>query len=314
MAREDDPCCETFCAVADPRLSEVCALIVTYRPELAALQALQAALLGQVGATLVVDNTGTDGGCFDAGATVVLHQSENLGLAQAQNLGIAWARARDYRYVLLLDQDSLPGRGMVAALLDAFERLSRTEQVAAVGPRFHDDREGRDAPFVRVAFPLSQKCWCGADDQTVACDFLISSGSLIPLEVLDRVGDMNAGLFIDNVDLEWSFRARAKGYSLHGVCAATMRHRLGDARRSLPLGLGQVTVHGPVRLYYMMRNRVRLYRMRHTPAVWTAQDLPRVLMKLLLFGLLIGPRRSHLRFMLRGLRDGWHGREGRCPL
>jgi rhamnosyltransferase len=200
----------------------------------------------------------------------------------------------------------------VATLMEALRRLCLERKVAAVGPRFHDQREDRDAPFVRIGFPLNRKLWCERADQTVAADFLISSGSLIPMDVLDRVGVMDAGLFIDNIDLEWSFRARAAGYTLHGVCGTTMHHRLGDARRALPFGLGTVVVHGPERLYYMMRNRVRLYRMKHTPPVWVAQDLPRVWAKLFLFGVLIGPRRRNVRFMLCGLWDGLRSREGAC--
>jgi rhamnosyltransferase len=123
---------------------------------------------------------------------------------------------------------------------------------------------------------------------------------------------MDAGLFIDNVDLEGGFRAKAQGYRLYGVCAATMRHQLGDGRRGLPFG-GQVVVHGPLRLYYMMRNRLLLYRMPHTPRMWIAQDVPRVLVKLFLFGVLIGPRLRNLQCMLRGLWDGLRGRYGACP-
>lgn len=134
------------------------------------------------------------------------------------------------------------------------------------------------------------------------------------MAVLEQVGGMDSGLFIDNVDLEWSFRARALGYSLHGVCAATMLHRLGDARRTLPFGLGQVVVHGPDRLYYIMRNRVKLYRLPHTPGRWIAQDFPRLMVKLLLFGVWIGPRKRNLRYMLRGLLDGINDRDGACPL
>ena len=64
----------------------------------------------------------------------------------------------------------------------------------------------------------------------------------------------------------------------------------------------------------MMRNRILLYRLPHTPRVWIAQDLPRVLVKLLLFGVLIGPRWRNLRCMLRGLLDGIRGRQGEGPI
>ena len=298
-------------------LSTVCAVIVTYQPESAALFALIDAVMPQVGAVVVVDNA-SDGIWqqtiqHNKPDITLLRQPCNVGLAVAQNAGIDWARAHGYSHVLLLDQDSEPGEGMVAALLATLKMLSFDSKVGAVGPRFHDKREDRDAPFVRIGFPRSQKLWCESDTQSIACDFLISSGALIPIAVLDQVGAMDAGLFIDNVDMEWSFRARAKGYALYGVCSAAMHHHLGDDRRALPFGVGKIVVHGPSRLYYMMRNRLRLYGMRHTPLVWTAQDIPRVLVKLFLFGVLIGPRLRNLRFMLRGLWDGLLGRQGACP-
>lgn len=298
-------------------LADTCAVVVTYHPDPSALSELLAALRQQVAATVVIDNGG-GGSALSAlvanAGGVLLEQGGNLGLAKAQNLGIFWAREHGFSYVLLSDQDSIPDPGMVGALRAALDRLQYQGVPAAVGPVFHDLREDREAPFVRIGPLLNSKLHCEDAKQTIACDFLISSGALIPLDVIDAVGPMNEGLFIDNVDLEWSFRARAHGYTLHGVCAATMHHRLGDSRRELPLALGQVVVHSPVRLYYMMRNRLRLYRMPHTPGVWVAQDVPRVLVKLLLFGVMIGPRVRNLRFMLRGLWDGLRGHEGICPI
>jgi rhamnosyltransferase len=295
----------------------VCAIIVTYQPDTAALLALIHAVLPQVGAVVIIDNA-SDGIWQQALAQIkpdiaFLRQPCNVGLAMAQNAGIDWARSRNHSHVLLLDQDSEPGEGMVASLLMALQRLSAENKVGAVGPRFHDRREDRDAPFVQIGFPRNHKLWCKSDQQTIACDFLISSGALIPMAVLDHVGVMDAGLFIDNIDMEWSFRTRAQGYSLYGICAATMHHHLGDDRRALPFGAGKIVVHGPSRLYYMMRNRLRLYSMSHTPNVWIAQDIPRVLVKLFLFGVLIGPRWRNLHFMLRGLWDGMRGRQGACP-
>lgn len=295
----------------------VCAVVVTYQPEVPALLKLISTIRKQVHALVIVDNTGTVRP-WHIGETipdvdVLLRQEVNVGLARAQNIGIDWARTQGFDHVLLLDQDSIPGEGMVAALLEAQRALSERMAVAAVGPRFHDLREDRDAPFVQLAFPANKKVWCAYPDQTVECDFIISSGALISIRVIDAVGLMDASLFIDNVDVEWSFRAKFLGYSIHGVCAATMHHRLGDARGNLPLGLGRVVLHGPLRLYYMMRNRILLYKMQHTPRVWVAQDLPRVVVKLFLFGVLFGPRYRNMRHMLAGLLDGIRGRRGEAP-
>jgi rhamnosyltransferase len=283
----------------------VCAVAVTYRPEREALNTLAEATRPQVQDLLVVDNGSAPELTAGLGELVtVLRQPAYLGLAAAQNIGISWARSHGHSHVLLLDQDSEPAPDMVASLLKAETDLLRDGRpVAAVGPTFFDPREGRDAPFIRVAFPVSEKIYSGAQPY-VKCDFLISSGALISLDLLDAVGAMRADFFIDNVDLEWSFRVRSKGYELYGVSAARMDHRLGDERRPILFGLRRIVRHSPIRLYYIMRNRTLLYRMRATPRVWTAQDVIRLPIKFVLFAVLVGPRRENAAMMLRGLRDG----------
>jgi len=242
----------------------------------------------------------------------VLRQTHNIGLAAALNRGIAWARAHGSTHVLLLDQDSWPEPGMVATLVDALASLSRDERVAAVGACQVDPRIAELAPFVEVGFPKSRKLRCS--EGVVRCDFLIGSGSLIPLAVLDEVGEMDEGLFIDNVDLDWCFRARARGYAVYGVGGARMEHLLGDRRASLARGHVRVVQHSQQRLYFIMRNRLELYRRRHTPRIWVAQDVPRVLAKLILFGVLLAPRRANLGYMLWGLWDGARRVAGPGPL
>jgi rhamnosyltransferase len=302
-------------AAPDP---SVVAVLVSHRPDLALLRASLDALAAQAGWVVVVDNaspgSGVRGICAAYRNVELVPLPENRGLAAALNEGIAHARARSgVSHVLLMDQDSVPEAGMVDALKRVMDRLAETRKVAAVGPRFRDPREASDAPFVHIRFPVNRQLLCDGDRAEVACDFLITSGSLIPLAVLHAVGGMEEGLFIDNVDLEWCFRAVDRGYELFGVCDARMLHHHGAERQRVP-GLPRgIVVHTPRRLFYMMRNRVLLYRRAYTPKRWVAQDLPRVIVKLLLFSLLVPPRRANLRCMLRGLRAGVRGRTGALP-
>jgi rhamnosyltransferase len=246
--------------------------------------------------------------CARHGNVEMVSLPENRGLAAALNEGIAHARATpEVSHVLLMDQDSVPEAGMVAALKRALDRRGRDARVAAVGTRFRDPREGTDAPFVRIRFPVNRQLRCNGDCDGVACDFLITSGSLVPLRTLDGIGGMDESLFIDNVDLEWCFRATSKGYALFGVCGTRMLHHHGATRHRVPGVPRGVVVHTPRRLFYMMRNRVLLYRRACTPRRWIAQDVPRLVVKFLLFALLIAPRRKNVRCMLAGLRAGIAG-------
>ena len=290
-------------------------MVVTHHPELAALRALLDRVGPQVGRVLVVDNASSTGtverlqrGDWPDNVTIVLN-AVNLGIGAAFNQAATWAREHGLDHLLLLDQDSLPAPDMVAQLLAALATASAEAPTAAVGPRFVDERSGQPAPFVRIGFPLNEKIQC-ADGAVLECDFLISSGTLIPLRVLDEVGAMDESLFIDNIDLEWSFRARHAGYRLLGVGAARMRHCIGDSVQALPWGLDGIVVHSPTRLYYIMRNRLLLYRLAHTPRIWVAQDMPRAVFKFLRLSLLVAPRATNAKFMLAGLRDGLRRRAG----
>lgn len=301
-----------------PRCVDVCAVVITYRPQLDVLRQVLDGVVPQVGRVIVFDNaTGGAGepqfAVFlaeaESAGVVVVRSPTNVGLGAAMNRAADHARAEGFAYLLLLDQDSLLDPRMVSTLRTACVALSRDRPVAAVGPQFSDRRNGHVAPFVRNGFPLNRKLF-GGPGQRVPCDFLISSGSLLPLDVLAQVGGMDERLFIDNVDMEWCFRAKHRGFGLFGICDARMRHSIGDTLRAAWLKPGGVMIHQPIRLYYIMRNRVLLYGREETPPVWIAQDLPRLLLKFFGTALFVAPRLDYLRMMLRGLADGIRGRSG----
>lgn len=292
----------------------ICAAIITRQPDLAQLRASIDTIGRQVGELLIIDNATCDEEFarflredLPGHATAILNPV-NEGLGAAINTAFEWAENRGCGYVLLLDQDSAMDDCMTSRLLQASATLSRHAAVAAVGPSYIDAHTGQAAPFVQLGFPFNRKIYC-PDDGVVECDFLISSGSLISLAVFRHVGPMDASLFIDNVDIEWCFRARRAGYRLFGVGAARMEHRIGDSVKTIPW-LGDIVVHSPSRLYYMSRNRLLLYRRDSTPRIWIAQDVPRLVFKMLRFGLFIAPRATNVRYMFAGLVDGWRCRSG----
>ena len=264
----------------------------------------------QVDHLIVVDN-GSDSDTRERIAIVarnancdVLQLEENYGVAAAQNHGIGWAREMGCKWLVLLDQDSRPDPGMVATLRLAFAELAtRGCAVAAVGPKLFDTRTRRGTPFVRIHMFGVTKMDCNTvSDQFVVTDFLVSSGSLIPMAMFDQVGLPEEGLFIDNVDLEWCFRARNKGFSLYGVCAAVMHHTVGD--HVIQVGNSVIHLHSPLRQYYIMRNRILLYQRSYSPWGWVLQDFWRMVFKLVFFAVFSPPRRLNVQMMLKGIKDG----------
>lgn len=299
--------------------AHVHAIVVSYHPDSGKLSALLDAIAGQVERVVIVDNGSVElrdwllREARSRGCELLL-QDQNMGVAAAHNLGIAKARGLGADSVLLLDQDSLPDSNMVATLRDALQHLSRSgELVGAVGPRHVDQRSLVQSPFVRFGLLSNRHLYCANDAGRafVECDHLITSGTLIPVSSLDRIGGMDEGLFVDNVDTEWCFRAQFRGYKLFGVCAAQMRHAIGDTLVEIwaPFTYA-VVVHRPARLYYLVRNHVLLYKRRHTPTAWIVQDIPRLVFKVVVFATSISPRLSNLMMMMKGLRDGVRGKTG----
>ncbi len=295
----------------------VCALIVTYNPERGLLRRVLEALAPQVDHLLLVDNASGESprGVLDELPGIdatLLPMDSNLGLASAQNQGMQWLQDRGYELALLLDQDSLAEPGMVEALRQALDELQKAgEKVAAVGPVYLDPRTGDGRHFVRFPGLGVERESCEDGRELIPVDFLIASGSLLHVAQYLRIGHFEDALFIDNVDLEWCFRARSLGYGLFGVCNARMAHFLGDNALRVWLGRWwQVYRHSPLRQYYMARNRMALYRRGYSPRGWVLQDLLRFVVKLFWFGVVFAPRLENLRMIWRGTRDGWRGRLG----
>ena len=292
----------------------ICAVVVTYHPDLIELENLLLALTNQVTVTVIVDN----GSSKDCVSWIEAHQqknivflplTENLGVAEAHNHAIRWAQKNSIIHVVLFDQDSLPFPDMIEQLLAGeVKLLQRGERVAAVGPQYHDPRHPEPAPFFRFAGLKSIRINCKkGENELHQVDFLITSGMLIRLSALDTIGMMDASLFIDYVDVEWCLRAKSMEYNCFGVCAAKMNHTLGDRVFSWRNGKRIIPVHSPLRNYYLIRNALLLYKRNYISLTWTLSDAYRLVLKYGLFSLLIPPRFLNFRMMTLGL---WHGIRG----
>lgn len=293
----------------------VCGVIVTYNPDVSVLVQLLDKLDTQVEKIIVVDNGSQDAVKalmqFRCNRDIVfIPLPENKGIAAAQNIGIVCARSFEASHVVLFDQDSIPADDLVQKLLSCQQRLERSgHMVASVGPRYLDEKQMNPPPFIRVQGLKLKRCLVPEFEDAVSVDYLIASGCLIPIRVLDVVGDMAESLFIDYVDIEWGQRARSKGYKNFGCFSAKMAHSLGDEPISF-LGTAY-PARSPLRHYYMFRNAVLLYRMKHVPLEWKWADGLRGVLRFGFYALFAKPRLQHLKMMARGVIDGLCGRSGK---
>lgn len=301
----------------------VVAVVVSFQPDIESLIENIEQINSQVDVIVLVDNhSALQEEIFEQVSLAhpdvkCIGLSENAGVGFAQNKGIQYAREIAADYVLLLDQDSKPTANMVAKLKTAVNQINDSEgaKVAAVGPRYKG--AGRnDSFFIRFGWFKFERHYCDPCEYgVIPCDFLISSGALISMQVLDEIGDMDSELFIDHVDTEWFLRAKSKGLQSYGVCDAIMEHSLGEKTHQVRLfGLGRVRLvpeHKPFRYYYMFRNSILLYKRRYCSRLWVWNDLQRLLQILFFYGFCVGERKQNLHMMCLGIRHGLSNVTGR---
>ncbi|WP_075655086.1 glycosyltransferase family 2 protein [Pseudochrobactrum sp. B5] len=291
----------------DQKADLIAAIIVTYNPDFKALAQLLDAILPQVHKTIIVDNGSQNDVCsfINNFTNKIIFEplEQNLGIAKAHNVGIEIARNSNSNYVLLFDQDSLPHSDMVKKLHSAaVEKRKAGIKIACLGVRYEDPRQKNPPPFIKVEGLKLTRHQCNCESEIVEVDYLISSGSLIPIETIDNVGGMREELFIDYVDIEWGLRAQKLGYQSYGVCSAYMQHDLGD--NPIIFWGRKIPVHSPLRHYYHFRNAVWLYKQNWLKTNWKIVDGIKLIRKFVFYSLFTENRVDHIRMMLKGI---WHG-------
>lgn len=287
------------------------AIVVTYNPDVTALLKL----LGQLDKEtdfVVIDN-GSPGIARLAESITVYERCQELvkldsneGLAHALNLGISMARQRGVDYIFLFDQDSSLCNLFVSSMVQAYRQADQWSDsgIAAVGPRIINPQTMRQTPFKlfnRLMF-RTDRPYANSEDHFQA-DFLITSGTLLIAKHLDEIGDMKESYFIDNVDLEWCFRAKAKGFDLIGTDQAILYHAIGERSLSPLVRAGIMAQHNPSRTYYSSRNRTHLYRLNYSPIGWKVRDRVRFFIKASWLILSSADRKQYWQNIRSGIRD-----------
>ena len=226
----------------------------------------------------------------------VIDNPGNLGLARALNQGIGAAVDAGSRYILLLDQDSRPTRDMFDALLTAAVRIEEEGRtLACVAPLLRD-----------------RKAAAGMGDHAGSASFA-TSGTMLTRASWDQVGPMWESLFIDGIDHEWCFRARARGFETVLVREAVMEHDMGEDGINL-LGRYRPLHRSPVRHYFIVRNTLWLAGKRHIPARWRLSELIKLAYRIPSYVLASSDRARTVRNVAAAIVDGFGRTNRRQPV
>jgi len=281
--------------------ASICAIVVLYFPDGEILERLRR-IKKQVDAVVVVDNSGTEVGRLPAELGEhrfhLIRNESNLGVATALNQGTQWASQQDFKWVILFDQDTEPMEGMSRVLLAVYQEYCKNGRKMLLGANYING-------LGNVQFTCQD-----TSEQWMTQKTIITSGTLLSLELYRFLGPFRDDFFIDAVDYDYSLKARAKGVDVIVTCDPLMVHTIGSqTRHNLFLKKTAVSNHNAVRRYYMARNYMTLVlEYWAKEPVWVLKRLIYLVKTIVLISFFEEKKLSKLAALISGM---WHGVTGK---
>lgn len=276
--------------------SNIGILIVMYNPNLDTITRIEQ--LASCSNGVIVDNSIIRN--FDTdivGKMLYIPLCKNTGIAHAQSIGIQELKKYGFEYVVFFDQDSEVVADYIVGIVDEYKRISQLHpNLFLLGPRVYDKTNGEE--YHSVIHKEAK-----ADKEFIIKREIISSGSCASLRMIDKVGMLLDEMFIDFVDFEWCWRAKAKGF----ICGITenvaLPHKVGNRELKLLHGY-KVIISAPFRYYYQYRNHLWLMRKAYVPRQWILNTGIKHLIRLFYFPFCIKGWKDLEKYMLKGICDG----------
>lgn len=272
----------------------IIAIIITYNPDETLLKNNIKILLPQVNNILIVNNsTSIESGSY--GTAKIINNNDNLGIATALNAGINFALDNNFKYALFLDQDSTPDEDLVEHLKAAF---------------MLDDAIAMAVPQIQY-LGTNKKTSTLSEYQFI--NFAITSGSLLDLSLISKLGYFDDELFIDSVDFEYCFKIRLNKFKIARINKAILYQRLGNMVQHKLMGMEfYPTNHNYIRRYYIVRNRLYIAKKYyHFDKKYLYKSIKRMIYEFTLVILFEDDKIRKTRSVIRALIDFTKGKTGK---
>ncbi len=287
-----------------PEEKTICAVVTAYNPD--PEFALRLFIVSkQVGKIIIIDNHSEvphDKTLKDISNKIdLIYNIHNLGVGTALNQGVRFAINYNYKWVLLLDQDTLISENFINEICGCYQMITNNENIGIIGPYYGsknaisiENKKENNISFTEVKH-------------------LITSGSVIPVSLFEKIGFFRDDLFIDYIDIEFCLRARSKGYRIIRINDQMMSHHIGSATiHRLPWKMTGTTNHSPLRRYFMMRNNIIVVKKYfHRYPGWAVSSLFGRVKSTILMVLFEKQKKIKLKFSIMGIFDGILGKVNR---
>jgi rhamnosyltransferase len=297
--------------VVKMRKENICAIIVTYNPDIDFPKRV-AGIARQANHVLIVDNNSSEvskrylAKLGNLPNVCIIYNQANLGIAAALNIGVKYALQAGYDWVATFDQDSTATPPMIASMLKAYGTFPEKEKLALIAPRYRAQATGLFTTFS----PNAKNAMCKLYAPILRT---MTSGNLIRTNIFASIGYFNEAMFIDYVDNEFCLRCIKGGLVIIEVQKAILVHNLGQITQHKFLWRKcAVTNHNYIRRYYITRNRIYLYKKYFTTfPKWVLVDLRAFILETIKLLLFENDRKMKISSIIRGVYHGLAGKLGK---
>ncbi|MBB6453998.1 rhamnosyltransferase [Salirhabdus euzebyi] len=227
---------------------KIVGVVVLYNPNNEMLLKNINSYLGQIDKLILVDNSDhynniVNDVFINNNKVEYSYLNGNQGIAFALNKGFDFAQKNEADWLLTMDQDSSFIRDDFSNFIKIINH-KKTEYPDAVvfSPR-------HNVPYLKKEKGIRK------------VNSVMTSGNLINMKLVEKIGYFNESLFIDSVDHEFCYRINKMGYSVYRVNDIELDHNLGELEVKKLFGRKlYVTNHNYLRRYYITRNSLFVRR------------------------------------------------------
>lgn len=282
------------------------AVVATYARPQVARQAVEALLLQTRPPEhiVLVENSPTSDfeGVFDPAIVTVVRPGANTGAAGGFGIGGDVALELGASAVMFVDDDC-----MMAP--DVLESLLRYERERVPGAVVAPIVCGKDGDTLVWEIPRPGGGWyqrrSELPDRPLPARDLAFHGLVVSAEALRVAGGPRKDLFFGGPDVEFALRLAAHGYALFYCPEAVATHHEVTYRHFWFLGARKVPAGTPGHRYYVLRNRLLMWRMYHRDSV--VIGVGKVLAREVAGAIVGGDTKRRLRLLARAVSEGLWG-------
>ncbi len=220
---------------------KIAGVIILYHPDIKIFERINS-YIGSLEKVYIIDNTekvSSFSKDFLTEKMVYIHDGENKGIALRLNQAADLAIKGNFNWLLTMDQDSAFFPGFFPGYIYCIENYLDKDRTAMFGVQFQD------------------KSLASTTCKAIECPHLITSGSIINLNLFSAIGRFDELLFIDKVDHEYCLRAHLHHFKIVQFENIFLNHTLGNVSYHRSLKSFEKTprvLHSPIRMYYILRN------------------------------------------------------------